>query len=206
MYRKFICLCLFLFFSTACSSQKDFLSELTKQLEIAEQRAISKPNYYKKHYRYYISASIGRFNSDYYSNELAKDGTHFIITLNVKKYLFKNAEAYISFPKMERKYLNRHKQIEKYYLDYEKLKNGYYLLRFESPEILACSLCHQSEIPSLAKTMLEISRSVEYNDLSLKKEFKEDEAKKFNSSALKLFDASISENGRIQDLFENIKK
>lgn len=191
--------CLIMLLLAGCQRSQSLEARLME----SEQKVIPISNYHKKGYHYYLAPSIGRFESKRYSNVFSLDGTKFMVDLNLKAYVFKNHEWMIQKPGIERVYLNRSGKEETYRVDQQELKSGHVLVRFESPKIIGFSLCSSSEVVSIVSAMVEIARSVEFNDLLLGLEFKEDAAKQFKSSSLQLFENRIPEEGRIQELFQN---
>lgn len=212
--KKWLAVSLCLFLLVGCSKPTGSLDE---QLESNVQQALSIPaghaNYNHAYYSYYLEPGIGRIHSDMTSNVFMKDGTMFVMNLDVPQIVSNTNKNIDPYAGDVLEHVNKVAETDGKFYDYDKKIHPYHIAIFgkddtcytilKTDELQFYSVSNELQSPSLAKSMLQIATSCIVDRKEVMNKFSDADTISFNRKKLRLFQNIAPEKGAVDELFDN---
>lgn len=209
--KRFVCVLLCLILSGCSKISGSLQNRLDAALRAAESAEVSAPNNRKTFYSYYLDPSLGRIYSTETGNVFSKNGTSFVMNLDVPSII--NDKYYPNKDNPHAFALSGEKIAEKtgVYTDAAGNETGYrvMIMEYDADEVIVSaecgymrfdSLCTYNMAPSMAAAMLEISRSVTVSVQEVLSAYTIREGIDYAGTPVELFEDKAPENGSIEEL------
>lgn len=164
----------------------------------------------KEFYSYYIEPSIGKISSSPSGNVFIKDGIRFIMNLNVSKIINENhygdALTVNDVASTNQLLFQIEGQYEDALLNVYDYKCEVY--KYDSLTMLLLStqfmdfyaVGNENELVAIAADMLNIAKTVQVHTDKIVATYSSKEAVQYKKEALNLFEVSVPENGRVDEM------
>ncbi|MEE3486990.1 MAG: hypothetical protein VZT48_02665 [Bulleidia sp.] len=211
--RKILCLCAVLLCAGCSTVKRDMQTDLNQRIAEVSSEAAHVPVYAKGGYSYYVQPSIGRIESTRMSNVFMKDGTKFVMNLNVPQII--NDQYYQSMSAADTVNVNAviAAETEGTYIDHDDQEHAFSLKIYQLDEnfytwletdtVELFSVSGQLKSLQLAEEFLRIARTVHVNDDAVAAEYSKKTTISYTRKKLQLFQNIAPESGSVQELFEN---
>ncbi len=208
---KKILIVFMIIFMAGCSFENQSLQQtlIQKFDEIEMVDAIS-PDNRKPFYSYYKEPSIGRRAAGKTYNVFVKDGTEFIMNLNVSKILNSAQHNRLQSTAMDIKSENYLFILEGRYKDYLNEDRQYvcsvyqsgekYYIIFNTDYMTFYGSGTEGEIRNIAPEMLKLAKTVAIDQEEVISAYVSKEIIEYEREQLQLYDVMIPENGRIEEM------
>lgn len=191
----------------------DLQSDLNARMAKVNGESAHRPVYSKDFYSYYVQPDIGRIRSDQVSSVFMKDGTKFVMNLNVPQIV--NDRYYDAQAAGDEVAVNAVLQAESQgtYLDYTdkehpfdlriyQLNDQYYAwLQTDTAEFY--SVCGQLQALQMGEEFLRIARTVRVDEKEVVSAYSKQTTISYTRKKLQLFQNIAPESGSVQELFES---
>lgn len=210
---QILCVSLALLCAGCISAPVNMQADLSRRMEEVSSEAAHVPVYAKGDYSYYVQPSVGRIESTRMSNVFSKDGTKFVMNLNVPQII--NDRYYKTMPAADPVNVNAviAAETQGTYLDHDDEEHAFTLRIYQLDEnfytwletdtVELFSVSGQLKSLQLAEEFLRIARTVHVDEDAVAAEYSKKTTISYTRKKLQLFQNIAPESGSVQELFEN---